>query len=242
MSDRPLIGITADVIPKGHRRRYSVYDSYAHAVLEAGGFPIGIFPSGADQVEEVLHRVDGLLLPGGDDLHPRHWGEERVHPEATLSAEERSVFELALVREARKAGRPMFGICLGFQTVNVAFGGSILQHLEPERGHGSGQGEPAEGNEHEVLITPGTRLHAILGADRVRVNSGHHQAVQRLGEGLRISAHSTDGVPEALEGEGEPFLLGVQWHPEERPRDPVSRALLAAFLEACRRPAHAVQA
>lgn len=232
MPDRPLIGISADVIPVRHRCRYSVYNTYAGAVRGAGGFAIGVFPGAPDDVPELLRRVDGLLLPGGDDLHPKHWGEEAVHPKVVLSAEERSEFELRLVREAARQGVPVLGICLGFQTLNVAMGGTIVQHLDPALGHGRGDGTGAEDNIHAVHVHEGTLLRSLLARDRVDVNSGHHQAIGELGRGLRPAATAEDGVVEAIEIDSGAFLLGVQWHPEERRDDPVSRALFEGLVRA----------
>lgn len=231
----PRIGITCDVFPVRHRRRYTVYDTYVRALREAGAFVVALpphDPSDAAATMAVLDQVDALVMPGGDDLHPRHWGEGAVHEAVTLSQDERSDAELSLVEAALERGTPLLGICLGFQTINVALGGTIVQHLDPETGHGAGDGTPAEENEHEILVEAGTRLHELLGSDRVRVNSGHHQAVGDLGRGLRIAARSPDGVVEAIEHAGHPFLLGVQWHPEERPRDAVSRALFAGLTAA----------
>jgi len=232
---RPVIGLTADILRVGHRRKYTVYNTYVELVRRAGALPLGLFPGAPERAGDLLDRVDGLLLPGGDDMHPRHWGESGVHPAVTLSEEERTLFELALVREAVRSGTPLLGVCLGCQALNVAFGGTVIQHLDPALGHGVGRESKTADNEHDVLVEEGTRLRKVLGRERVRVNSGHHQAVGRVGEGLRVSARSPDGVVEAVEaveGEGEGFLIGIQWHPEERPDDPVTHALLQALVTA----------
>jgi putative glutamine amidotransferase len=224
--------VTTDILPVRHRRKYTVYNTYVELVRRAGAWPVGIFPEEAARVPELLERVDGLILPGGDDMHPLHWSDEEVHPSVTLSAEERTLFELDLVEEAAAAGLPLLGICLGCQALNVAFGGTVIQHLDPGLGHGSGLEGRSADNLHDVLVEEGTRLHSLVGAARVEVNSGHHQAVGEVGEGLRVSARAPDGVVEAVEGTGDAFLLAVQWHPEERPEDPVSRALIQGLLEA----------
>jgi putative glutamine amidotransferase len=229
---RPVIGLTADVLPVSHRRKYTVYNTYVELVRRAGALPLGLFPGEHDRLDDLLDRVDGLLLPGGDDMHPRHWGESEVHPSVTLSAEERTLLELALVREAARSGLPLLGVCLGHQALNVAFGGTVIQHLDPALGHGVGRESRTADNEHDILVEEGTRLREILGGGRVRVNSGHHQAVGRVGDGLVVSARAPDGVVEAIEGKGAGFLIGIQWHPEERPDDPVTDALLQALIQA----------
>jgi putative glutamine amidotransferase len=231
---RPVIGVTTDILPVRHRRKYTVYNTYVELVRRAGGWPVGIFPEEAERVPEILERLDALILPGGDDMHPRHWSDEDVHPSVTLSAEERTLFELAVVKKAAAARLPLLGICLGCQALNVAFGGTVIQHLDPDLGHGSGLEGKSADNRHDVLVEEGTRLHSLVGATRLEVNSGHHQAAGAIGKGLRVSARAPDGVVEAIEGTGDAFLLAVQWHPEERPEDPVSRALIQGLLMAVR--------
>lgn len=224
-----LIGVTADVLPVRHRRKYTAYHTYVEALRAAGALAVVLPPDDPDRAVEVLDALDGLLLPGGDDLHPRHWGEEEVHPAAVLSAEERSLYEIALVRTAVERELPLLGICLGCQTLNVALGGTVEQHLDPALGHGAGEGGSAESNVHEVFLEEGSRLRQVAGSPRARVNSGHHQAVGRLGRALRVAARAPDGTIEAIEGTGASFLLGVQWHPEERASDPLSRAIFRQF-------------
>jgi gamma-glutamyl-gamma-aminobutyrate hydrolase PuuD len=236
VSAGPLIGIPADVLPVRHRRKYTVYNTYVEAVRGAGAMPVGLFPTPPEEAAAVLDRLDGIALVGGDDLHPRHWGDEEVHPKVTLSSEERTLFELELVRAAAARGVPLLAICLGFQTVNVAHGGSVVQHIE-DGSHGRGDPEGEVTIRHPVEIEPGTRLRSILGGERVEVNSCHHQTVGRIGEGLAVAARAPDGVVEALEGSGPGFLLAVQWHPEVGPDDPVNHAVLAAFVEEARRGA-----
>jgi gamma-glutamyl-gamma-aminobutyrate hydrolase PuuD len=234
VSAGPLVGIPADVLPVRHRRKYTVYNTYVEAVRGAGARPVGLFPSPPEGIPAMLDLLDGVALVGGDDLHPRHWGGEEVHPKVTLSSDERSEFELELVRAAASRGVPLLAICLGFQTVNVAFGGSVVQHIE-DGSHGRGDPEGVVTVRHALEIEPGSRLHSILGAGRVEVNSSHHQTLGRIGEGLAVTARAQDGVAEAIEGTGPGFLLAIQWHPEEAPDDPVNRAVLAAFVDAAAR-------
>jgi putative glutamine amidotransferase len=157
----------------------------------------------------------GLLLTGGVDVDPALYGET-PHPKTDPPQRERDEFELALLREAMAASLPIFAICRGMQLLNVCFGSSLLQHIE-----GDAHRADAVTNEsswHDVTLTPGTRLRALLGGERVRVNSRHHQAVtpERLAPGLRIAALSDDGLVEAVEVADSSALsiLAVQWHPE----------------------------
>ena len=165
---------------------------------------------------EFLDRVDGLLLTGGADVDPRLYGAER-HRTVERVVPERDAFEIALVREALRRDLPLLAICRGQQVLNVASGGTLVQDI-PSQIPGSGAHDPdVERWEtaHEVEILPETRLREILGAERVAVNSFHHQSVERLGEGLILSARSPDGVVEGIEArDRRRFALGVQWHPE----------------------------
>jgi gamma-glutamyl-gamma-aminobutyrate hydrolase PuuD len=228
---RVLVGIGADVLPVGRRRKYTVTNTYADAIRAAGGLPVGLLPPEREGLGALLERVDALLLAGGYDMHPRHWCEEEVHPEVRLSSEERTLFELDLVRRAVESGTPLLGICLGCQTINVALGGGIVQHLDSGGHRKAGEG-PDRDLPHEVEILPGTRLHRILGVERMSVASEHHQAIGRVADGLLVAARSPDGVIEALEGGGEAFVLGVQWHPELHLGEPGSLKLFEALVEA----------
>lgn len=204
------IGINTHVDEQG---RYRLDPRYVEMIRAAGGTPV-ILPLRAS-----LDGIDGLFLTGGDDIRGRRWGESN-HPKATLlhPAKERSDF--ALVEAAQRRGLPILAICYGMQLVNVARGGSVIQHLPRH----------AALKVHGVALERDSRLRAMLGA-RGRVNSRHHQAVGRIGRGLRVTARATDGTVEAIEATDGRFVVGVQWHPE---RMASSWKPAAAFIRACR--------
>jgi putative glutamine amidotransferase len=184
----------------------------------------------------AAHRADlrsaaGLLLVGGDDVDPALYGEpNRAARGVDRDRDER---ELALVGEARRLRLPILGVCRGAQVLAVALGGTLVQDIPRELAGAAidhHNGEPAGDLEHEIRLEPGSRLAAILGAT-ARVNSRHHQAVDRLPAPARVAARSADGLAEAIELTDPGFVLGVQWHPERWPQ-PSSQDLLRAFLAA----------
>ena len=185
----------------------------------------------------LAEEVDGVLVMGGGDVDPELYGGEATHP--TIASVDRGAddAEARLVRAALDAGRPVLGICRGLQLVNVVRGGTLHEHLGTgiHRNDADRQGPMFQ---HDVEISPGTRLHAVLGPE-LRVVSGHHQAVNRLGEGLRVSAVAPDGVVEAIETtDPSEWLVGIQWHPEDGQTEQASpgqlAAIFGAFAAACR--------
>lgn len=231
---RPLIGIVA----QSHGREepgMRTNAAYVHAVEDAGGLPV-IIPLLRDHnvLRQLYDRLDGLLLTGGPDVHPRHYGEE-VRPACGRIDEPLDVVELALLRWALDDDRPFFGICRGMQMLNVVCGGTLYQDL-PSEYPGAIDHRPGNGRTalvHEVQVEPGTRLADLLGTTRLRVNSTHHQAVRVVAPGLVVSARAEDGVVEGLEHPGKTFALGVQSHPEELYREHREFArLFEAFVAA----------
>jgi putative glutamine amidotransferase len=186
--------------------------------------------------EGFLAPFDGLLLPGGADIAPHRYGQTSVHPTVTIDAE-RDELELALARAAVAQGLPVLGICRGIQTLNVALGGTLWQDLPSEHPSAVRHRDPAPADRrrllHPVAIRAGTLLHRILGREQLWVNSLHHQAVRDLAPGLRPCAEAPDAIVEGAEAPDRPFVLGVQWHPEELwDADPAHAALFAAFCRA----------
>lgn len=177
---------------------------------EAGGAPLLLTPTA--HVDDVLDRVDALVLQGGGDVHPEHYGHV-LHPETNTLDRRRDAFELALLRAARARAVPVLGICRGIQLVNVGYGGTLVQHLPEVTDLDHEQLDAWDAVAHRVDIAPGSRLAAALGETSLEVNSVHHQAVDRIGAGLRAVAWAEDGVVEALEHASEP-VVAVQWHPE----------------------------
>ena len=209
---RPVIGISAYDLPVAFShwsdvRSVLVPAAYTASVERAGGLPIAIPP--VDGSTELLDLLDGLVFTGGSDLGPAMYGQ-KPHPETTGVHDARDRTELALIREALRRDMPVLGICRGMQLLNVALGGDLHQHL----GSDTHKGPPGRYTFHEVTVRPGTRLAEILGAG-TRTHSCHHQAPDRLGDGLRVSAYAEDGTVEAVESPAARFVVGVLWHPEE---------------------------
>ncbi len=186
------------------------FSDYTRSIAEAGGLPVELTRD-AD-VTEMVSRLDGLVLSGGADIDPGRYGAE-PHDQLGPLEEDRDAWEFALLDEARRLGVPVLAICRGFQLVNVAFGGTLNQHVEIDEGAGHPNWD-VDGREaaHDVTVIPGTTTYSMLGAT-VAVNSLHHQTVQRVGEGLVISANASDGVVEGLETP-DGSIVAVQWHPE----------------------------
>jgi putative glutamine amidotransferase len=240
---KPVIGITPDFRPPagaatgGEEPTFFLRARYARPIAALGGVPL-ILPITTDPALQraVLERIDGLLITGsGPDLDPRLYGERqrlkfaRMHPD-------RAAFELALVRRAVAADLPVLGICGGLQLLNVAFGGSLIQDIPRELEGALPHRPPAAHRPaHAVEIRAGSRLHRIVAARRIRVNSAHHQAPKAVGRGLIVNAVAADGVIEGLEHSVKRFVLGVQWHPEYLwERDARQRRLFTALLRAAR--------
>jgi putative glutamine amidotransferase len=237
MRSRPLIGVTLDSEPAGGWSQlpwYALRQNYFAAVAAAGGLPVAL-PHHPELAAAYLEEVDGLLVTGGAfDVDPRLWGGGAPHPKVRLKPA-RTEFELAAVRAALAADKPVLGICGGQQLLAVAFGGRLIQHIPDEVAGALPHEQPNPRTEpgHEVTVIAGTRLARIVGTARLAVNSAHHQAVASPGQGAVVNAVAPDGVIEGIEHPGYRFALGVQWHPEYgvNPRDP---AIFAAFVEACR--------
>ena len=243
---RPLIAVTSSEMrePPPHlrkpqsdpaRREMALGLPYLEALEGSGALPVVVPPLRADALDELLDVVDGLCLSGGPDIHPSAYGQP-PHPRLGPTEPALDRFELALARAADRRGTPLLAICRGAQLLNVARGGTLIQHLPDAVGceieHR--QREPADALGHAVEIEPGSRLAELLGWTEGRVNSFHHQAVDRLGRGLRVSARAPDGTVEAFEAPDRPFLVAVQWHAEYLVGRPEHARLFDAFVAACR--------
>ena len=230
---KPLIGIGSDVLQKqGERDRAFVYTTYVDSLRRAGAIPV-LIPPQPENAADVVDDLDGILLAGGDDFDPSVYGEPR-HPSVEPMDPRRQENELSLARAARERGIPTLGICLGVQVMNVAAGGTLIQHIESDIDHAS---EPSDRHRHEVAIDGGTRLARIVGERELEVNSSHHQAIKEIGSGLRVTAHAPDGIVEGLEDPRHPFYVGVQWHPEDMSGEESASAIFGAFVEAARKHA-----
>lgn len=239
----PLIGIpAAHEIDEYRRPRYYVLESYAQALLEAGGVPL-IIPLNVMQHDDtsllrsLYERLDGILLSGGGDVHPEFYDQ---HLSDTIARIDRSrdQVEIKLARWAFEDDRPLLGICRGSQVMNVALGGTLIHDIpsavRSQLQHDQALSENPARLAHEVNIKADSRLATILGTDHLTVNSLHHQAVDQLASGLTISARAADDVIEGIEAPSAAFYIGIQWHPEWLTRNvPVMKKLFKAFVEAC---------
>jgi putative glutamine amidotransferase len=232
---KPIIGIGSDVqSPPGERERAFAYLTYVESLRKAGAVPV-VIPPQPENAAELVEELDGIVLAGGEDCDPAAYGEQR-HPtvEETMDPRRQSN-DLTLAKLARERGIPTLGICLGMQVMNVAAGGTLVQDIdsamETEIRHAS---EPEDRGRHDVIVEKGTRLGEILREHELNVNSSHHQAVARVGEGLRVTALAPDGVVEGLEDPKHPFYVGVQWHPEDMTGEDSASTLFGAFIEAAR--------
>lgn len=235
--ERPLIGLCSALV----RARWGVWDgpaallssAYVDAVQGASGVAVMIPPDPLLErdPDEILDVLDGLILAGGADIDPANYGEE-PHPETGKTVPERDSFEIALARRACERDLPVLGICRGMQLLNVAFGGTLLQHLPEEVGHENHRPTPGsfDGSDHDVRLRAGSLAARAAGEEVHITKSHHHQGIAELGDGLQITGLSTiDDLPEAVEAPNRRFVLGVQWHPEA---DGDSRVIAAFVAEA----------
>jgi putative glutamine amidotransferase len=232
---KPLIGVTTSELRAGSLRTLSRADgtsrdetflgtTYFSAVESAGGLPVMLPIGDPANAAALVERLDGILLTGGPDIDPANYGAER-HPLLGDTFPSADAFELAVLAAAMAAGKPVLGICRGAQLINVGHGGTLMQHVD-----GARQAEAADVTTHTLDVADGTVLHRILRSSSVDVNSFHHQAIDRLGDGLRVSAR-TPTLVKAVESVGHPFVLGVQWHAEAL----ADGALFAALVDAADR-------
>jgi putative glutamine amidotransferase len=237
-----VIGICAAL----EHARWSVWDeeamllprSYISAIQGAGGLAVMLPPDpvACEEAGQTLDLIDGLILAGGADIDPASYGEA-AHPKTTGTVPERDQFEIALSRGAIERDMPVLGICRGMQLLNVARGGTLVQHLPERFGHHEHRRVVGsfDGADHDVQVRDGTLAMRVIGESCHATKSHHHQGVDRLGEGLEVSGTSVlDGLPEAIELGDARFVLGVQWHPEADETSSVIGALVAAAEEAAR--------
>jgi putative glutamine amidotransferase len=234
---RPLIGVCAAV----EQASFGVWTlepatllplTYATSIERAGGMPVLLppDPATAENPDELLDRIDALVLGGGADIDPGSQGVE-AHPETIGTNPARDRFEMSLARRAVERGMPLLGVCRGMQVMNVAYGGTLVQHLPESLGHERHRPVPGTWTEHDVRIEPGSLAARMAGAERLTVKSHHHQGIDAVADTLKPTAWDTDDESvEALESADGAFALGVLWHPEEDPKDHV----IAAFVEQAR--------
>jgi putative glutamine amidotransferase len=236
-SKRPVIGIPVGqgTNPRG-AKLYTVHQLYLNAVYRSGGIPCPV-PLHLDEelYGEIFQRIDGLLLAGGEDVDPSFYDEPKKD-EIEKTDPDRDRVELLLARWAVAEQMPILGICRGHQLLNVTLGGTLYQDIQTEMGidelhdnRGRGPGFRQQ-RPHQVILEPDSRIARELGAV-LWVNSLHHQAVATPGEGLRVVGLSPEGVIEAMELEGHPFAITVQWHPEMLADDDLMLRIFRLFVE-----------
>jgi gamma-glutamyl-gamma-aminobutyrate hydrolase PuuD len=225
----PLIGITA----YGEEAAYGVWKhqavllprTYPDAVLAAGGLPLLLAPR--VEMAAVVDRLDGVVLAGGPDLDPARYGASAA-PQTGTPRTERDATELAVLARALELGLPVLAVCRGLQVLNVALGGTLVQHVPDDVGHAGHNPRPGVFGRTAIALHGGSRVAAALGSSIIG-QCHHHQAVDRLAEGLVVTGRAPDGTVEAVELADHPFVVGVQWHPEQD--DP---RIFAALVAACR--------
>ena len=238
-SDRPVIGLTPDREEAGAYEYskfpwYALRENYLGSITRAGGLPVAL-PLETDLIADIVTRIDGLVLTGGAfDVDPALFGDDSRHQTVTVKPR-RTDFEMTIIAAALDADLPVLGICGGEQLLNVALGGTLIQHIPDEIPDALAheQTNPRDEPSHEVVIIEGSRLHDIVGASKMEVNSAHHQAVKEVGPGLAVNARAPDGVIEGIEDPGRRFCIGVEWHPEFEISDG-DRRILKAFVAAAR--------
>jgi putative glutamine amidotransferase len=232
---RPVIGICTAVARASwgaweQRRAALLAMTYIEAIQRARGLAVMIPPDGGFEhdPDQMLNLLDGLILAGGSDIDPAFYGAD-PHPETHHTVPDRDRSELALARRAIECDMPVLGICRGMQLINVAFGGTLRQHLPDELGHEEHRRTPGsfDNADHDVRLTPGSLAARAAGEEIHSTKSHHHQGVATVGEGLEVTGVSLlDDLPEALEAPDRQFVLGVQWHPEADERSRIVAALV----------------
>ncbi|MBX3083194.1 MAG: gamma-glutamyl-gamma-aminobutyrate hydrolase family protein [Anaerolineae bacterium] len=222
MSGKPIIGIPCyqDTFPAGQRPRLVQYQTYTKAVMAGGGIPMLMPLETGDDLRTLFDRIDGLLLSGGDDINPKFYGEER-YPKTEQPDDLRDEVEFELTRMALAEDKPLLAICRGIQALNVAMGGTLIQHIADmvpnalKHEHNYDDYRNRQHITHEVEIEPGSRLASIIGT-HAGVNSFHHQALKQIAPIFRPVACAPDGIVEAMElPDKDRFVVAVQWHPED---------------------------
>lgn len=237
MTQKPLIGITFDSRDPGGYSNYPWYalrENYCSSIQRAGGIPFPLTHE-LDLVDDFLSRIQGLLITGGGhDVDPKLYGETTLHP-TTAPKPKRTLFELEIIKRALEKNTPVFGICGGEQLINVALGGTLIQHI-PDEVPGALEHVQKKCRQtfcHIVKIVPNTFLHKIIKMETLEVNSVHHQAVKDLAPTAILNAIAPDGIIEGFEVPQYRFCMGLQWHPEflisSKEQD-----VFKAFIQACR--------
>ncbi|WP_062106408.1 gamma-glutamyl-gamma-aminobutyrate hydrolase family protein [Bacillus niameyensis] len=231
---KPIIGITSHIEQES---KYVLNRAYVNAIVRAGGIPLIVPASIEDDVSKLVQKLDGLLLSGGGDIDPTLFGEE-PHPGLGEISPLRDSVEMVLIHEMLAVNKPILGICRGIQILNIAMGGNMYQDIYTQQDEvllQHSQIATKSHRSHFVQVENDTILHSIAQAERIKVNSFHHQAVKDVPKPLIVSGVASDGIIEAIESKIHHFVVGVQWHPEElvESEDGVSIRLFKKFVQAC---------
>ena len=223
---KPAIGITTDI----KNGNFEIEEKYAHAVANAGGIPLLIpsIPDNKQLIKETVSKIDGLLLPGSRDMDPKYYNQA-PHPKLRPMSLERTKMEFAVLDKTMHQCLPVLGICGGMQLMNVFFGGSLYQDIEsflPDALYHE------KGTVHEVKVYTSSNLYEIIELENLAVKSYHHQAVDKIGNGLRPCAESGDQIVEAIESNDSSYILGIQWHPELEDTE-ASAKIFKSFIDQC---------
>jgi len=234
----PLIGLTGGLLRNGAGALVcQVGQAYIAAIQQAGGTPV-VIPVFDDlaMLPALLARLDGVVFTGGGDIDPQRY-KGAPHQKVYGISHERDTLEFALLSQTLHADKPLLAICRGIQVLNVGLGGTLHTHIEDQVEHALKHDYypdyPRDKLVHPVQFKEGSKLHRIIGATEIWVNSLHHQSIDRVGKGLEAIAFAPDGLVEGLNVTDARFALGVQWHPECLPHDPHMQALFRAFIQAC---------
>jgi putative glutamine amidotransferase len=237
MPQKPVIGITGAFIKhNAFMEGVYVHHDYHRSVAAAGGIPIVLPFINPEAALEAAALCDGIIMSGGEDVDPLYYGEE-PHPHLGYTNRERDETELALIRHALDHNIPLLAVCRGVQILNVALGGTLIQDIPSQWSEPLQHSQKAERSRdtHAVALEPGSWLAEILGEQRIRVNSLHHQALKDVADDLKVAAKASDGIIEAVEYTGSSFAIGVQWHPESMTAtNPLMKRLFEAFIARCK--------
>lgn len=238
---KPVIGITSGGRSEGYIKSrhydefFSVPAPYVDAVRRAGGIPL-LLPPGESEWAEILAPIDGVIITGGTDIDPAEYGGDRWNPHVLPADAERDRSELTLARYLLDEGAtPLLCICRGLQVLNVAAGGTLHEHIPDIRDEDIHRNEAGLWAMQEVHVEADSLIAEVMGLTMLRTSSGHHQAVKAVAPDLRVAAAAADGIIEALELPGHPWLIAVQWHPEVTAgHDPSQQALFDALVAKAR--------
>lgn len=233
MTKKPVIGITSSYVKhNNYMEGVYVHHDYHRAIIEVGGIPIILPIAPPEVLDQYVEMCDGFILSGGEDVDPQFYNED-PHPKLGFFYPERDESELYLTHEILKVDKPILGICRGMQLLNVALGGTLVQDISSQLKSPIQHTQiiNRDKNSHKIEIKKDSKLHQTLEVEEIRVNSLHHQALDKVAEGLDVTACASDKVVEAVELKGSTFVIGVQWHPESLvPKSAIMRKLFKELI------------